>query len=516
MISYICLLATVFANLSCADDMDNSKFDNMIPYGKQEVSYTYPKGEGNLRVLTFNIRHCAGNDDVINYDRTAAVINGMQPDVVCLQEVDYMTTRSNKVDQLKTLADKTGMNYYFSKSIAYQGGEYGNGLLFKGTPISTKTYPLPGAELRSAAIAEFENYVVISTHLALEENNRVESAKQLTDLAKTYNKVVYMAGDFNEDLMNGTFFTELKKEWEVVSSTENTFPTGQATKRIDFVVTLKTPPTTVVKSNVIYNLDGVNVAITSDHYPLYCDFKKPTGLGEYPKAEGDLRIGNYFLTYCKGTDGVIDYDRTGRIIAKMNADIVCLQGLDKETERSEGIDQLNVLAQKANMHDYFAKAIDYKGGEFGVGILTKEEPVSVDRYQMAGKSEMRAAMVVEYEKFVVASTNFDTDMAKRIEALQTLETKLSAYNKPAFLLGYFNEGDLESEFFQMVKSNWNLLSADKSTEVSGKKRRLDFIVSLKSHNVNVTQADVIESLSGVDVTVASTHYPLFCDFSGLK
>ena len=153
MISYICLLATVFANLSCADDMDNSKFDNMIPYGKQEVSYTYPKGEGNLRVLTFNIRHCAGNDDVINYDRTAAVINGMEPDVVCLQEVDYMTTRSNKVDQLKTLADKTGMNHYFSKSIAYQGGEYGNGLLFKGTPISTKTYPLPGAELRSAAIA---------------------------------------------------------------------------------------------------------------------------------------------------------------------------------------------------------------------------------------------------------------------------------------------------------------------------------------------------------------------------
>ncbi len=116
---------------------------------------------------------------MINYDRTAAVINGMEPDVVCLQEVDYMTTRSNKVDQLKTLADKTGMNYYFSKSIAYQGGEYGNGsFCSKGRRSARKTYLLPGAELRSAAIAEFENYVVISTHLALEENNRVESAKQ--------------------------------------------------------------------------------------------------------------------------------------------------------------------------------------------------------------------------------------------------------------------------------------------------------------------------------------------------
>ncbi len=68
----------------------------------------------------------------------------------------------------------------------------------------------------------------------------------------------------------------------------------------------------------------------------------------------------------------------------------------------------------------------------------------------------------------------------------------------------------------MVKSNWNLLSADKSTEVSGKKRRLDFIVSLKSHNVNVTQADVIENLSGVDVTIASTHYPLFLRFLRFK
>ena len=59
----------------------------MIPYGKQEVSYTYPKGEGNLRVLTFNIRHCAGNDDVINYDRhSRSLSNVMEPDVVCLQE----------------------------------------------------------------------------------------------------------------------------------------------------------------------------------------------------------------------------------------------------------------------------------------------------------------------------------------------------------------------------------------------------------------------------------------------
>ena len=42
---------------------------------------------------------------------------------------------------------------------------------------------------------------------------------------------------------------------------------------------------------------------------------------------------------------------------------------------------------------------------------------------------------IAFIKQYLADKSFDTDMAKRIEALQTLQTKLSAYNKPAFLLG---------------------------------------------------------------------------------
>ena len=510
MLSCMCLLATMFTNLSCADKMDNSEFDNMIPYGKQEVSYVYPKEEGNLRVLAFNIRHCAGSDDVINYDRTVSIIKGMEPDVVCLQEVDNMTDRSKKVDQLKELADKAGMNYYFSKSIDFQGGSYGNGLLYKGTPISTRTCTLPGDEPRSAAIAEFEDYVVISAHLDLTESNRIKSVSILTELAKKYKKTVYMAGDFNESNMDGTFFRALKQDWNIVSSSENTFPTGQPTKRIDFVVTLKSSATAVVKSNVVYKLDGVNVSAASDHYPLYCDFRKVTSQDEFPKKEGDVRVANYFTKNCAGTDGVIDYDRMTGVIKKMNADVICLQGVDKETERSNGIDQLKMLAEKSNMYGYFAKAIDYKGGEYGVGILSKVEPINEDRYQLPGK-EKRAAMVVEFEKFVVVSTYFDTDMAKRIESLDILRSKLTVYKKPVLLLGNFNEGNLESDFFKKVVKEWNVLSADKPTENGGKHRRLDFIVSLKECDVKVSQTDVMEYLSNTDVATASSHYPLFCD-----
>ena len=48
-------------------------------------------GQDTLKVMTYNVRHCAGMDLVLDYDRTAAVIAQQQPDVVALQELDSMT-----------------------------------------------------------------------------------------------------------------------------------------------------------------------------------------------------------------------------------------------------------------------------------------------------------------------------------------------------------------------------------------------------------------------------------------
>ena len=57
-----------------------------------------------LQVMSYNVRHCAGMDLVVDYDRTASVIVQQQPDVVALQELDSMTGRSGHRDQLDELA----------------------------------------------------------------------------------------------------------------------------------------------------------------------------------------------------------------------------------------------------------------------------------------------------------------------------------------------------------------------------------------------------------------------------
>ena len=84
-----------------------------------------------IQIMSYNVRHCAGMDWVVDYDRTANVIIKNQPDVVALQELDSMTGRSGRKYQLGELANRT--NYYpiFGKAIDYDGGGYGVGMLVK-------------------------------------------------------------------------------------------------------------------------------------------------------------------------------------------------------------------------------------------------------------------------------------------------------------------------------------------------------------------------------------------------
>ncbi len=71
-----------------------------------------------LQIMSYNVRHCAGMDMVVDYDRTANVIVQQQPDVVALQELDSMTGRSGHNDQIGELALRTGYHPVFGAAIS--------------------------------------------------------------------------------------------------------------------------------------------------------------------------------------------------------------------------------------------------------------------------------------------------------------------------------------------------------------------------------------------------------------
>jgi len=220
----------VFIFISCENKLnDNSNFDSILKAGTSSSDYS--KGTNSTRLVSYNVRHCEGMDNIINYDRIANIIDSLHPDVVCLQELDSVTTRSNKIDQLKMLGNKTGMRYYFGSARSYQEGKYGIGILSKEDAISVSSYALPGSEeVRTVLVAEFSSYIVMCTHLSLTEVDRVTSVGILTQLAKTYKKNIYLAGDFNEPNRYGSVFKAFFNDWNQVSTILNTFSTSGPSK----------------------------------------------------------------------------------------------------------------------------------------------------------------------------------------------------------------------------------------------------------------------------------------------
>ena len=154
----------------------------------------------DMKLMSYNVLHCAGIDKKIDIARTAEVIKRENPRFVGLQELDFKTARrSGGVDQPAELGRLTCMHATFAQAIPFQGGGYGVAVLSREKPISVFKAPLPGREPRVLLLCEFEDCWFGTTHLSLQETNRLASVgiirKAVEERAAT--KPVYLTGDWN-------------------------------------------------------------------------------------------------------------------------------------------------------------------------------------------------------------------------------------------------------------------------------------------------------------------------------
>ena len=85
---------------------------------------------------------------------------------------------------------------------------------------------------------------------------------------------------------------------------------------------------------------------------------------------------SYNVHNCIGLDNVRDYNRIANIIKQAAPDVVALQELDSITQRNDGVYALKELETLTGMHGLFASAIPFQGGSYGIGLLSKEQPLS--------------------------------------------------------------------------------------------------------------------------------------------
>ena len=213
-----------------------------------------------VQVMSYNVRHCAGMDLVVDYERTAAVIAQQQPDVVALQELDSMTTRSGQHDQIGELATRTHYHPVFGGAIDYDGGKYGVGILTREHPLSTKRIPLPGEEPRVLLVVELKDFVIASTHLDLEEEQRLASVPLIVEEAQHWQKPFILAGDWN-GTPDSDLLKALTRYFTVHSGNEATYPADEPTDCIDYIASFNGQAESL-ESHVI------NEPQASDHRPL--------------------------------------------------------------------------------------------------------------------------------------------------------------------------------------------------------------------------------------------------------
>jgi endonuclease/exonuclease/phosphatase family metal-dependent hydrolase len=224
--------------------------------------------ETSVQIMTYNVRHCAGMDMVLDYDRTAAVISAQNPDIVAIQELDSMTGRSGQQYQLGELAIRTGYYPVFGSAIDYDGGRYGVGILTREQPLSTKRIPLPGEEPRVLLVIEMKDYVLACTHLDLEEEQRLASVPLIVEEAQRWQKPFILAGDLN-DAPDSELLKEITKYFTILSGDQPTFPADEPTECIDYVASFKARPAVTIECSVIDEPEA------SDHRPLMVRLRLP-------------------------------------------------------------------------------------------------------------------------------------------------------------------------------------------------------------------------------------------------
>ena len=228
-----------------------------------------------LRIVSYNIRHGRGSDDVLDLARTAAVLRALRPDIVGLQEVDHTVRRSNDVDEARALGEALGMHHAFGAFMPYQGGEYGLAILSRFPIVRATPVRLPdGNEPRVALAAELalpdgRHLMAVDVHFDWVENDtfRLKQATALTTVLDTLRIPYVLLGDFNDQPGSRTLALFQARAVEVPkpASDRFTFSSTAPVKEIDFVF---------VAPGVSWRAVGarpITEPLASDHRPVLAE-----------------------------------------------------------------------------------------------------------------------------------------------------------------------------------------------------------------------------------------------------
>ena len=228
--------------------------------------------------------------------------------------------------------------------------------------------------------------------------------------------------------------------------------------------------------------------------------------------KGDtLKVMTYNLRFGElaSMEQIADY------ISSQQPDIVALQECDWATNRTRaphqnGVKFINELAHHAGMFGIYGKSINYAGGYYGIGLLSKYPILRYERVLLPndGKTEQRSMLIADVELpggqvITFVNTHLEVKTAQmRIEQVQFINEYLKDCPNQLFLAGDMNAIP-DTEEMEILRQEWTDLTDIVYTYSSSEPQiKIDYIYTKPGDKVNLIETKVCEGI------LLSDHFPV--------
>lgn len=245
---------------------------------------------------------------------------------------------------------------------------------------------------------------------------------------------------------------------------------------------------------------------------VLCSF----GISELVQADEPirLRVLTYNIHHAEGIDGKLDLERIARVILAANPDVVALQEVDRQTTRTNKVDQASELAKLTEFNVAFGANIDLQGGQYGNAVLSRL-PIENHKNHFLPNldgGEQRGVILAELSlprnrgTLLLLATHFDhrRDDRERVASAQAINKLIKERDDlPALLAGDFNDRR-DSETIEILESAWQSVNQGELATIPVKQpsRQIDYIFVRPSKQWKVIDVQVLEE------AIASDHRAL--------
>lgn len=217
-----------------------------------------------------------------------------------------------------------------------------------------------------------------------------------------------------------------------------------------------------------------------------------------------LKILTFNILHGATTKGDFDLDAIAKVIIDVDPDLVALQEVDYKTNRAMKYDLVTELGWRSKMAPIFGKAMDFDGGEYGEGILSKFSFLNTRNIALpfSPGNEPRTALEITTilpsgDTITFVGTHLDhlRDEKDRISQVKKINEVFSGNRYPTILAGDLNAIP-GSEPINILEEIW-LASYDKNNPAptfpsKEPSKKIDYVMFYPGNNWHVVSTKVIQ------------------------